>query len=93
MRSFSSRGVLEMLGGTFCPSIVDAYDCSQMGFKRNAFTYDGSRCVLLCSKGKGGVYSGDSGLFGKYWANRKDCDVCPVQKSACANQVGKMPES
>lgn len=84
--------VLEELGIDFFVVPQPAHDRTTAELKRDAFTYDEQRDIYCCPNGKTlrpkRLYRSDSGLFWEYWAEKKDCEGCPL-RSKCLSGKDK----
>lgn len=84
--------VLEEQGITFCVRPQPFADRTEAEFKRDAFTYDEARDVYQCPNGKElrvkGLYRSAGGVYWEYWADRENCQVCPL-RAKCLSEKDK----
>lgn len=67
-------------------------DRTGAAFKRDAFSYDAEKDVYRCPNGKElgvkGLYRSASGVYWEYWAEKTDCQSCPL-RSKCLSEHDK----
>ena len=83
---------LEKLGITFCVRPQPFADRTEVEFKRDAFFYDETQDLYRCPNGKElrvkGLYRSASGVYWEYWADRVDCQGCPL-RAKCLSEKDK----
>ncbi len=83
---------LEQLGVTFYVRPQPFADRTEVEFKRDTFFYDSQRDVYRCPAGKElrikGLYRSASGVYWEYWADRQDCQGCPL-RAKCLSEYDK----
>ena len=76
--------VLEELGIDFFVVHQPAHDRTKAELKRDALIYEQRQDVYLRPTGKElrrkRLYRSGSGLFWKYWADKKDCSSCLLRQ-------------
>lgn len=84
--------VLAERGISFYVRHQSAHDRTKAELKRDAFMYDEVQNAYHCPNGKElrlkGLYRSASGLFWEYWAEKKDCAVCPLREK-CLSENDK----
>lgn len=75
---------LEGLGVLFYVRPQPFHDRTEVDLKRDAFAYDEESDVYLCPSGKQlrvkALHRTASGLYWEYWADRQDCQNCPMRE-------------
>lgn len=76
--------VLEEQGISFYVRPQPFHDRTKVEFKRDAFSYDEEKDTYICPKGKElrakALHRSASGLYWEYWADPKDCNICPLRE-------------
>jgi transposase len=84
--------VLAEQGILFYVRPQSAADRTKAELKRDVFVYDETCNAYRCPNGKEmqrkGLYRSASGLFWEYWADKKDCAVCPL-RGKCLSESDK----